>query len=222
MTPNLVLFDCDGVLVDSETVTNRIIQKNLAARGLCLPLEQIVTLFVGGTMAGVRDTAQSMGAILESNWLDLIYGEMFAGLAAQCEVISGVTEVLDHLDCAHIPYAVCSNGPHAKMDITLTACGLKERFGGRIYSREDVPAPKPAPDVYLYAAKLADIAPARCVVIEDSTSGAKAGKAAGMRTLGYVAESNPTRLAPICDVLFDDMRKLPKLLHLPHAAVAQS
>lgn len=72
MTPDLVLFDCDGVLVDSETVTNRIIQENLAARGLSLPLEQIVTLFVGGTMAGVRDKALSMGATLESNWLDRI------------------------------------------------------------------------------------------------------------------------------------------------------
>lgn len=222
MAPDLVLFDCDGVLVDSEPVTNRIIQENLATRGLSLPSEQIVSLFVGGTMAGVRDTALSMGATLESNWLDLIYGEMFAGLAAHCEVIPGVTDVLDHLDHARVPYAVCSNGPHAKMDITLTACGLMERFAGCIYSREDVPAPKPAPDVFLHAAKLANTAPARCVVIEDSPSGAKAGKAAGMRTFGYVADTDPTRLAPICDVLFDDMTRLPELLHLPHAAVAHS
>ncbi len=222
MTPDLVLFDCDGVLVDSETVTNRIIQENLAARGLSLPLEKIVALFVGGTIGGVRDTALSMGATLESNWLDLIYGEMFAGLAAHCEVIPGVTDMLDHLDQASVPYVVCSNGPHIKMDITLARCGLKERFANRIYSREDVPTPKPAPDIYLHAAKLANIAPARCVVIEDSPSGAKAGKAAGMRTFGYVADTDPTRLAPICDSLFDDMSKLPELLHLPHVAVDHS
>ncbi len=97
-----------------------------------------------------------------------------------------------------------------------------ERFAGGIYSLEDVPAPKPAPDVYLHAAKLANTAPARCVVVEDNPSGAKAGKAAGTRTFGYVADTDPIRLAPICDALFDDMAKLPKLLHLPHAAVAHS
>lgn len=209
--PLLVLFDCDGVLVDSEIVTNRIIQKNLAARGLDLPLEEILSLFVGGTMAGVERIARDLGATLEANWLDRIYVDIFAALASECEMMPGVADVLDHLARAAIPFAVCSNGPHAKMGITLGGCRLKERFSGRIYSREDVPNPKPAPDIYLHAAKLAGVAPAHCVVIEDSVNGATAGKAAKMRTLGYAHHTNPAQLAPVCDAVFDHMSKLPKI-----------
>ncbi|WP_241488936.1 HAD family hydrolase [Shimia sp. SK013] len=216
----MVLFDCDGVLVDSEPVTNRLLQANLAARGLDVSHEQIITLFVGGTILGVSTQAAKMGATLEPNWVDRFYAQMFETLARDVTLIPGVLDVLDELDTAGIPYAVCSNGPHAKMNITLNACGLKERFSGRIYSREDVTTPKPAPDVYLHAAAQAGIAPHRCVVVEDSPSGAKAGIAAGMATLGFVRETDPGRMAPICDALFDDMGQLPTLLKLSAQARA--
>ncbi len=220
--PSMVLFDCDGVLVDSEPVTNRLLQANLADRGLDVPYDELITLFVGGTIMGVARQARDMGAKLEEDWVDRFYAEMFEALAKEVTPIPHVTAMLDALDAANIPYAVCSNGPHAKMDITLKRCGLSDRFQGRIYSREDVPTPKPAPDLYLHAAALAGIAPERCVVVEDSPNGAKAGKAAGIYTLGFVRETDPARLAAICDDLFDDMSKLPALLQLSHAAVAQS
>ena len=220
--PDLVLFDCDGVLVDSEPVTNRLLQANLAARGLDVPYDQVITLFVGGTIMGVRKQARAMGAELEDDWVDRFYTDMFAALAEEVTPIPGVSDMLDVLDAHNIPYAVCSNGPHAKMDITLQRCGLTERFQGRVYSREDVPNPKPAPDLYLHAAARAGIAPERCVVIEDSPSGAKAGKAAGIFTCGFARETDPARLSPICDALFDDMSQLPDLLQLSHAAVPQS
>ncbi|CUH52662.1 HAD family hydrolase [Shimia marina] len=215
LLPDLVLFDCDGVLVDSERLTNRVIHYNLKARGLFVPEEEIITLFVGGTMQGVYETARARGAVLEPDWVARIYEEVFAALAKDVTPIPGIVEVLDWLDQAAIPYAVCSNGPHAKMDVTLARCGLKARFEGRIYSREDVTTPKPAPDVYLLAAQRAGIAPARCVVIEDSPNGATAGKAAGMYTLGYCADMPAARLAPICDQLFEDMRALPAILKCP-------
>ncbi len=214
MTPDLVLFDCDGVLVDSEPVTNALLVENLAARGLQVSHDRVIDLFVGGTIAGVAKTARGLGATLEDNWVDLIYAEMFERLATEVTSIPGAIETLDALDAAGIPYAVCSNGPHAKMEITLTRCGIASRLAGRIYSREDVPNPKPAPDVYLKAAADAGIAPANCVVVEDSPSGARAGKAAGMRTLGFTADTDPTRLTPICDDVFDDMHALPGLLGL--------
>ncbi len=210
----MVIFDCDGVLVDSEPITNRVIQNSLAAHGLSLDLEEIMRLFVGGTMQGVMDLARDMGADLPSHWLELIYDKIFVALGKEVEPIPGAISVLDALDRAGIPYAIGSNGPHAKMKVSLGRTGLAERLMGRVFSREDVANPKPAPDVYLLAAKSAGIAPERCVVIEDSVSGAKAGVAAGMKTFGFYGETPKERLEPICDVVFGEMADLPKLLGL--------
>ena len=214
MPPDMVIFDCDGVIVDSESITDRVMQASFKRYGLQLETDEIARLFVGGTMQGAMNNAIKLGASLPKDWLDLIYPEIFAALEQEVEVIPGAIAVLDALDAAGIPYAIGSNGPHAKMEVTLTRTGLKERLAGCIYSREDVPNAKPAPDVYLHAAKQAGIAPARCVVIEDSASGAKAGVAAGMRTYGFYGETPKERLAPICDELFGDMKYLPKLLGL--------
>lgn len=213
--PDLVIFDCDGVLVDSEPLTNVVIRDNLAQHGLDLSIDRIVDLFVGGTIMGVQETALEMGADLPEDWVDNIYSEIFEVLADRVEAVPGIIGVLDALDAAGVAYAVGSNGPHRKMEITLSRTGLLERLQGRVFSREDVPNPKPAPDVYLKAAREAGVAPSRCVVIEDSVSGARAGKAAGMVCFGFVAETDPARLKPICDSLFADMTALPKLMGLP-------
>ena len=127
-------------------------------------------------MPGVRDEAVRRGARLPEVWLDEIYTAIYEALASQVELIPGVSEVLDALDQAGIGYAIGSNGPHAKMQVTLGRTGLLDRLQGRIYSREDVPNPKPAPDVYLKAARDAGVGPSDCVVIEDSASGARAGQ----------------------------------------------
>ncbi len=209
---DLVLFDCDGVLVDSEPLSNRVIVENLAGYGLTLSVDESIAYFVGGTMKGVMEQARGMGADLPEDWLDEIYTAIFERLAAEVEMIPNVDAVLDALDRAGVAYAVGSNGPQEKMAITLGKTGLLERFEGQLFSGHDVPAPKPAPDVYLAAAKAAGVAPQRCAVIEDSVSGAKAGKAAGMKTFGFTRDTAPSRLEPICDGLFDDMASLPGLL----------
>ncbi|MBT5822778.1 MAG: HAD family hydrolase [Rhodobacteraceae bacterium] len=214
MPPDMVIFDCDGVIVDSEGITDRVMQASFKRYGLQLETDEIARLFVGGTMQGAMDSAIKLGAALPNNWLDLIYPDIFEALEQEVEAIPGAIAVLDALDAACIPYAIGSNGPHAKMEVTLTRTGLIDRLKGRIYSREDVPNPKPAPDVYLLAAKNAGVSPDRCVVIEDSVSGAKAGVAAGMRTYGFYAETPKERLAPICDALFGDMADLRALLGL--------
>lgn len=211
---DMVIFDCDGVLVDSEPITNRLLQDDLAAHGLVLTLEDVMGSFVGGTIAGVGVEARRRGADLPENWADLFYEKMFVALADQVESIPGAEAVLDALDAAGITYAVGSNGPHRKMDVTLIRTGLASRLKGRVYSREDVERPKPAPDVYLKAAADAGIAPERCAVIEDSASGATAGKAAGMAVFGFAAETPRHRLEPICDAIFEDMAELPALLGL--------
>ncbi|MBD3666287.1 HAD family hydrolase [Sulfitobacter aestuariivivens] len=209
---NYVLFDCDGVLVDSEPITNRLIRDELASYGLHMRLDQVIDMFVGGTMKGVMTRAREMGAALPDDWLDQIYARMFQALGEGCTVIPGVPEMLDRLDAAGIGYAVGSNGPMAKMEVTLGRCDLWQRFEGRVFSAHDCAEPKPAPDVYLKAAAAAGVDPADCVVIEDSASGARAGKAAGMRCFGYVAQTPPDRLRGICDQLFTDMANLPALL----------
>ncbi|MEP0469520.1 MAG: HAD family phosphatase [Roseobacter sp.] len=214
MPPEMVLFDCDGVLVDSESLTAQTLCADLRLHGLDISIEQLSDLFLGGTIMGVAKRARDMGAALPDDWIDRFYQKMFAVLAADVEAIAGIEFVLDQLDRAGILYAIGSNGPHRKMEITLTKTGLMQRFDGRVYSREDVPTPKPAPDVYLKAAADAGIAPERCVVIEDSPNGALAGKAAGMLCFGFAADTPAERLNPICDHVFKEMRELPGLLGL--------
>jgi HAD superfamily hydrolase (TIGR01509 family) len=213
--PKLVIFDCDGVVVDSEPLTLQLIRDDLAARGLPLDLTKTTDLFMGSTIAGAGAQAREMGADIPEDWVDLIYDKVFAALARKVESIPGIGAVLDRLDRQGIAYAIGSNGPHRKMEITLARCGLAERFAGRTYSREDVAAPKPAPDVYLLAASQAGVAPQDCVVIEDSATGAQAAVAAGMAVFGFARETPRAKFEGLTELLFDDMGQLPALLGLP-------
>lgn len=212
--PEYVLFDCDGVLVDSEPLTNQVIRDDLADRGLDLSLEQVMALFLGGTIASDMAKARAMGALLPDDWVQRIDAKAYAVLAERCEQIPRVSTVLDRLDSAAIGYAVASNGPIAKMDVTLNRTALIGRFTGRIFSASDCAASKPAPDVYLKAAVEAGIAPARCAVVEDSASGARAGKAAGMQVFGFASHTPAEKLSPHCHRVFTDMDQLPGLLGL--------
>ncbi|KAB2879632.1 MAG: HAD-IA family hydrolase [Albidovulum sp.] len=215
MRPAAVLFDCDGVLVDSEPITDRVIAANLTRHGLALAATEIHALFLGGTMAGVAEEARRRGAALPPDWVDAVYQEMFAELAKGTPLIPGIPEVLDALDAAAIPYAVGSNGPHRKMQITLGQHpALHGRLHGRIFSRHDVARPKPAPDLYLHAAAALNAPPAACVVVEDSATGVRAARAAGMACLGYAPQGDGARLAAEGARPFRRMDDLPALLGL--------
>jgi HAD superfamily hydrolase (TIGR01509 family) len=193
----------------------QLIRDDLAARGLPLDLTKTTDLFMGSTIAGAGAQAREMGADIPEDWVDLIYDKVFAALARKVESIPGIGAVLDRLDRQGIAYAIGSNGPHRKMEITLARCGLAARFAGRTYSREDVAAPKPAPDVYLLAASQAGVAPQDCVVIEDSATGAQAAVAAGMAVFGFARETPRAKFEGLTELLFDDMGQLPALLGLP-------
>ena len=214
LPPDFVCFDCDGVLVDSERITARVFRDNLSRHGLQLSSHQIEDLFVGGTIANAGEKARAMGAELPEDWVPSVYAETFAALDGEVAAIPGIFELLDSLDASGIGYAVCSNGPHDKMDLTLGQTGLMPRFAGRIYSRLDVPNPKPAPDMFLKAAEDAGVRPERCVVVEDSANGASGGKAAGMHVMGFTADTPAERLAPHCNVLFNAMSDLHDLMGL--------
>ncbi len=196
MTPKLVIFDCDGVLVDTEPTTDAIIARRLTACGLPIAPEETSAMFIGGTIQGIADEARRKGADLPADWVDGTYAEMFAALAKGVPVFDGVDALLDKLEAAGIATAIASNGPMRKMEITLTPSGLIDRFQGRIYSGHDY-VPKPDPTMIYHAMRVANCTVAQTVFIDDSVNGAKAGIAAGVRTLGFAPEDDDGRRAAI-------------------------
>ena len=146
--PHLVIFDCDGVLVDSEPITNQILVDNLARYGLQVSLADCMTLFVGGTMRGVETRARELGADLPKDWIDEIYGDIYARLRQGLPSVRGIEAVLDRLEAADIPYCVASNGSEEKMEITLGATGLARRFEGNRFSAHTLGVAKPDPRLF--------------------------------------------------------------------------
>lgn len=215
MTPAAVLFDCDGVVVDSEPATFALIAEDLTARGLTLSLPEMERLFLGGTIALVGEKARALGADIPESWTADFYDALYTRLAEGTPLIPGIETVLDALDSAGIPYAIGSNGTARKMRVTLGQHpGLAARFAGRAFSGQDLGMLKPAPDLYLYAARALNADPARCVVVEDSATGARAARAAGMRCMGYAPHGPNPALAATGATLFPRMEDLPRLLGL--------
>ena len=216
MKPKLVIFDCDGVLVDTERATNEVMAANLSGYGLKISVDECTSLFVGGTMASAADEVRRMGYPLPPNWTDEMYAQMFARLRKGVDVIKGLPELLDQLDHAKIPYCVGSNGPMDKMEITLTPSGLWDRFEGRIYSPHVIglELAKPNAGLYLHAARAMGVDRRDCVVIEDSQNGARGAQAAGIRCFGFTRETNAEDLEAVGAIPFADMSQLPELLNL--------
>ena len=194
MTVDLVIFDCDGVLVDSEPATDVVISDFLNAYGLPVTPSEVHSLFVGGTMASVGEEAMRRGAQLPEGWLEALYDRVFTRLGQGVPVIAGVTEMIDLLDARGIARAIASNGPVRKMEITLTPSGLLNRFAPHIYSGHDH-GPKPAPDmIYRIMADLG-IDPTRAVMIDDTSTGCRAAQAAGIRCFGFAPDGGAARFA---------------------------
>ena len=215
MTVQAVIFDCDGVVMDSEGIAFDLMAEQLAQYGHAMTHDQMRTLFLGGTMRSFWTEVRALGVALPDDWVDAQYGRTFAALARHTPLIPGIMAVLDRLDAAGIPYAMGSNGPPRKMQITMGQhSGLMDRFHGHIYSAQTVGKPKPAPDVYLHAAAALGVAPAGCVVIEDSAAGARAARDAGMRCMGFATGDDGASLAAHGAQVFHDMADLPGLLGL--------
>jgi len=229
-----VIFDCDGVLVDSEPITNRVLTGMLNELGLDFTLEQTMRTFMGRALREELSIIEALaGRPLPPDWYAGFARRRDAALAREVRAVPHVADLVAHLVERGLPYAVASGADRAKMRITLGATGLLERFesaaaraiahapgyaagappGSRLFGADMVERPKPAPDVYLLAARSLGVAPAHCVVVEDTPTGTTAGVAAGMAVLGYCAHTDPRALlaAGACAV-FDDMRRLPALL----------
>ena len=189
MKPKAVLFDCDGVLVDSEPTVHRLLAYRLSEAGLSVTPAQVSGMFLGGTIAGLAGHAKTLGAAIGEGWVEEIYAEMNTALADTVEIPGARALVMDLL-AAKIPLAVCSNGPVAKMEVTLGATGMWHALEGHLFSAHVHATPKPAPDLYLMAAERLGVTPDQCLVVEDSANGARAARAAGMPCLALALPEN--------------------------------
>lgn len=208
----LVIFDCDGVLVDSEPLANRILQDRLATVGLHLSIPEVMGLFVGRTREGCIALASEMiGKPLPPDFAAEWDRILYAALRESLQPIAGVTAVIDGLS---MPYCAASNSSPERLRLGLDAAGLWERFAGRAFSAQEVARPKPAPDLFLHAATKMAASPGRCAVVEDTPTGAKAGVAAGMTVFAYTAAPHADRegLRSAGARLFERMSDLQLLL----------
>jgi HAD superfamily hydrolase (TIGR01509 family) len=210
----LIIFDCDGVLVDSETLENEIMAQCLTDIGLPMTGPQARKRFIGLSMKAVMDEVEAqLGRALPTEWLSKFHTRSHARLTTEVVAIEGVIEAIDALEAMGFETAVASSGEHEKMAITLGRTGLYERFAGRIFSAQDVAHGKPAPDVYLLAAATLGYAPETCFAVEDSPNGARAAVAAGMTTFGYGAQIDPALLEAVgVHAIFMAMADLPGLV----------
>lgn len=193
-TVDLVIFDCDGVIVDSEGLLNEIVAKSLTDHGLPISAEECHKRFVGGTMYILRDRAIEAGAKLPENWVNEIYAEIFERLRQGVDVSKGFVKLIDNLEEHGVKIAVASNGPMDKMRASLGPSGLFDRLDGRIFSAHDHNTAKPEPKLLELAAQAAGVAIERAVMVDDSPAGVGAARAAGMRFIGYAEHGNEDKL----------------------------
>ncbi|HTQ99721.1 MAG TPA: HAD family phosphatase [Candidatus Acidoferrum sp.] len=207
----LVIFDCDGVLVDSERITNRVFAQMLNELGLPVTVEDMFEQFVGHSMQHCLGLITDMlGQAPPKSFVEAYKVRTRAALEVELAAVAGIEEVLDEI---RLPYCVASSGDHEKMRTILGITGLWPRFDGKLFSVTEVSRGKPFPDVFLLAAERLGVDPSACAVVEDTPVGVAAGVAAGMTVFGYSALTPARRLLQAgAHMTFDRMQELPALL----------
>ena len=209
----LVIFDCDGVLVDSEPVSNRILAEDLTARGWAMRTADATRRFVGLSLPDMRPAVEAhTGRTLPSDWQIMLQSRIVAALAEEAVAVPGAVEALRAVDALGIPWRIASNSSHAEMAAKFRRLGIDVLVTGRLHSFTDVTRGKPAPDLYLAAAAAEGVLPAECVVVEDSLTGVRAAVAAGMDCLGFAPHGDGAALRAAGAVPFHAMAELPPLL----------
>lgn len=213
----LVIFDCDGVLVDSEPISIRVLLEVVAEAGVNIDEEVGYRRFLGRSMASVAAMLEEeFGLAVKDRHLAEARARLYESFRRDLKPTAGIFAALDALA---LPYCVASSSQPERIRLALSLSGLLERFEPHIYSASMVDKGKPAPDLFLHAARSMGFRPADCVVIEDSAAGIEAARRAGMRVFAYTGASH----APLCnlretvaalgpDCIFDDMAQLPALI----------
>jgi len=212
----LVIFDCDGVLVDSEPLANASFSRALKTQGLDWSVEETMRRLMGRSLKSCFEICEAeLGRKLPNDFLEKMQAVTYQSFRdAPLKPVAGVKEAVVALQKAGIDTCVASSGALEKMRFTLGLTGLWELFDGRIFSSSQVPRGKPFPDLFLHAAIEMNVQPFACTVIEDSVPGIQAARSAGMRALAYAgaAHADPGALAAAGGELFDDMAKLPQIV----------
>jgi HAD superfamily hydrolase (TIGR01509 family) len=217
----LVIFDCDGVLVDSEPVANRVIAEQLTALGWPMPPEEATRRFLGVSLADMQPIVTArLGNALPAGWAAAIQTRIVAALAAEAVAIPGAIATLQALRGMGIPWRIASNSSHEEMAAKFQRLGIAELVAGRLHSFTDVARGKPAPDLFLAAAATEGVSAAECVVVEDSPLGVRGAVAAGMDCLGFVPHGDGAALGAVGAVPFHAMADLPGLLALARRRAA--
>ncbi|MFE3858646.1 HAD family hydrolase [Streptomyces griseorubiginosus] len=213
MRYDLVIFDNDGVLVDSEPISNRHLAAYLTELGHPTSYEDSIRDYMGSAMHRIHELVlERSGQRLPEDFDDVFHARVFAAFERELKAVAGVTGVLEKLAADGVPYCVASSGSHARIRVGHRAAGLDRWFeDARIFSSEDVGRGKPAPDLFLYAAERMGVEPGRCVVVEDSPLGVQAANAARMDVYGFTAMTPAAKLAGATQ-LFSDMGELLDLL----------
>jgi HAD superfamily hydrolase (TIGR01509 family) len=213
MRYDLVIFDNDGVLVDSEPISNRHLAAYLTELGHPTSYEDSIRDYMGSAMHRIHDLVlERTGRRLPEDFDDVFHARVFAAFERELQPVAGVAGVLEKLAADGVPYCVASSGSHERIRVGHRATGLDRWFADEhIFSSQDVGRGKPAPDLFLYAAERMGVEPGRCVVVEDSPLGVQAAVAAGMDVYGFTAMTPAVRLAGATQ-LFSDMGELADLL----------
>ena len=214
-----VLFDCDGVLVDSEPITNGVLRDMLEELGWTLTLAECMRIFVGKAVKDERTLIEARtGQPFTEDWLARFRERRNVGLTHGVQPIAGVVEAVAKIHALYDGRMACASGADRfKVELQLQKCGLMAYFKGRIFSGHEMPRSKPAPDVYLAAASALGVNARRCAVVEDTVTGVIAGVTAGATVFGYsppeAGHDAPTALLQAgVTIIFTDMRDLAALL----------
>lgn len=216
MLPQLVIFDCDGVLVDTEGLSNQRLSTWLTEAGFPIEYEACRRRFEGRSMMSVKAEIEATGIVLGEDFVErwnLALPDLFADGVVE---VPFVRDFIEKVRAAGIPYCVASSARVSKMHLTLGATGLLPLFEHAMFSSTMVARGKPFPDLFLHAASTMGVPPDRCIVIEDSVAGTTAGRAAGMTVYSYAGDdfADPEALAEAGGAVFDDMRKLSGMIGL--------
>lgn len=197
-TVDLVIFDCDGVVADSEPLAIRALQESLAARGVVLSFDEVSERFLGRSVETVaRLLKTEFDLVFDDAARDTMRERLLATLRTDLTAVAGVETLLRDL---RVPFCLASSSPMERITTSLQTIALAEHFSGRIFNAAMVAHGKPAPDLFLHAARTMGADPERCVVIEDSPVGIEAGKRAGMQVIGFLGgghAQNPAHRAAV-------------------------
>lgn len=210
---DLIIFDCDGVLVDSEPISNRVFADLINTLGAGVSYEESKNLFGGRSDNDCRIIVEDrIGRKIPDNLFDRFDELSFPAYEKELKPVKNIHDIIARLDKQNI--CVASNAPKKKIHKVLSLVDLDMKFGDHIYCSDDVKRPKPYPDLFLFAAESMKCDPDRCAVIEDSTHGARAGVAAGMTVFGYSERTDSEKLKAEGCITFDNMEQLIDLLGL--------